>query len=343
MLVAFRATWLACAATGRLFLLLGTFAAVSGETFPIATNAWRQRKPLPEGAVFAATVGAKNGIVYVMSGFTGPDTEKLSDANRVYDPRLDQWRLAAPVPTPRSESGAGIGSDGIIYLVGGNPSRGRKESARMNKVEAYNPRLDRWTIEPPLPTPRTALCVVAARDAGEHLRIYAIGGRNFDVPGNGLNTVEAFDPDAKTWRSQAPMPMGLHAMTAAVGPDGNIYVAGGTNAKVDDIDTVQVYDPKKDRWMSDLRMPYGQECASAISTSDELIIIGGWSDPRKIAVSTVVAFDPKRSSWRALPSLPFATAAAGASAFRIGDSGFCIYVFGGMPDATRLQELQILN
>jgi hypothetical protein len=57
----------------------------------------------------------------------------------------------------------------------------------------------------------------------------------------------------------------------------------------------------------------------------------------------VVAFDPKRSSWRALPSLPFATAAAGASAFRIGDSGFCVYVFGGMPDATRLQELQILN
>jgi hypothetical protein len=90
-------------------------------------------------------------------------------------------------------------------------------------------------------------------------------------------------------------------------------------------------------------MPYGQECASAISTSDELIIIGGWSDPRKIAVSTVVAFDPKRSSWRALPSLPFATAAAGASAFRIGDSGFCIHVFGGMPDATRLQELRILN
>jgi N-acetylneuraminic acid mutarotase len=237
-----------------------------------------------------------------------------------------------------------VALDGTIYLIGGNPSRGRKQSFKMNSVERYNPSMDQWTVESALPTPRTGLCVVAAKDAQTNLLIFAIGGRNFDLPGNGLNTVEAFDPKSKVWSVKSSMPTNLHAMAATLGPDGRIYVAGGTSSTVIHTDALYIYDPRGDHWSSGLRLPYGQECAAATFTSGpegEVIFLGGWPTPSKIPLSSVVAFDPKRQTWRSLPSLPVATAAAGAVTIRETDSACAIYLLGGMPGSTELRKLSL--
>lgn len=239
---------------GGLLLTIPLIAAAaaldseqSEKTERVQHPSWQLMTPLPEGAVFAGTVAGNDGRIYVMSGFRGPDTERLTPANRVYDPDTDRWALRAPVPTPRAEPGAAVAADGTIYLIGGNPSRGRKQSSKKNAVERYNPSTDQWTVEPVLPTPRTGLCVGAARDARTNLLILAIGGRNFDLPGNGLNTVEAFDPEAKTWRVKSSMPTNLHAMAASLGPDGRIYVAGGTSSTLVHTDAIYIYDPRADR------------------------------------------------------------------------------------------------
>src|SRR3982751_2215992 len=82
---------------GLAFLMVA--AVVAEASAAGGTNQWRQRASLPEGAVFAATVVGQNGLIYVMTGFSGPDTDKLTPANRVYDPLAEQWRFGAPVPT----------------------------------------------------------------------------------------------------------------------------------------------------------------------------------------------------------------------------------------------------
>jgi N-acetylneuraminic acid mutarotase len=137
------------------------------------------------------------------------------------------------------------------------------------------------------------------------------------------------------------MPINLHAMTATLGPDGKIYVLGGTNSKMSDINTLQVYDPGTDRWAHGTPMPWGQECACSTLTSDqngEIVVLGGWGELKKIALSSVAAYDPRMNKWRWLPKLITATAGAGAATIKSADGVAHIYVIGGFPDSTCVQE-----
>jgi N-acetylneuraminic acid mutarotase len=303
---------------------------------------WRLRAQLSEGAVFAATVAGADGRVYVITGST--ESGRLTARNSAYDPRQDTWNALAPIPTPRSEPGAALAADGKIYVIGGNPTLNRKESSRMNVVEAYDPKTDKWTKCKPLPVPRTALCVVAASDAAGRQLLFAIGGRNFDLPGNGLSTVEAYDPRTDSWSTKSRMPLNLHGMAATLGPDGKIYVLGGTNSKLTDISQVQVYDPAADRWTRSINMPYGQECACSTfipGDSGEIFVFGGWGDLNKISVSSAVAFNPRTQLWRSLPPLLNPTAAAGAVRIESSDGTYSIYVIGGVPNSSCVQALSL--
>jgi N-acetylneuraminic acid mutarotase len=295
---------------------------------------------LTGGAVFAATVKGTDGRIYVITGST--ESGQLTARNSAYDPRQDTWTTLAPIPTPRSEPGAALGIAANIYVIGGNPGTGRKQSSRMNTVEAYDPRTDRWITCRSLPTPRTALCAVAASDATGRCLLFAIGGRNFDIPGNGLNTVEAYDPLTDSWSTRSPMAINLHGMTATLGPDGKIYVFGGTNSKVTDTNEVHVYDPATDGWSPSIAMPYGQECACSTFTpgaNGEVVVLGGWGDLSKTSLSSVAAYNPRTQSWRGLPQLPVPAAAAGAVSVEGPDGFNRIYVIGGLPSSSSVQEL----
>jgi N-acetylneuraminic acid mutarotase len=301
---------------------------------------WRRRQPLAEGSVFAATVVGPDERIYVITGSIG-DTGQLTSRNSAYTPLRDTWTRLAPIPTPRSEPGAALGPNGQIYVIGGNPTLSRKHSSMMNVVEVYDTALDRWTRCKSMPTPRTALCAVAATNAAGRLLIYAMGGRNFDLPGNGLSVVEAYDALDDTWTPKASMPINLHAMTATLGMDGKIYVLGGTNSKMDDVNTVQTYDPKTDHWTQPTVMPYGQECACSTfipGENGEIVVFGGWGNLKKEALGCVAVYNPRTDSWSSLPALPTPTAAAGAATIKTTDGLTRLYVIGGLPNPTVVQE-----
>jgi N-acetylneuraminic acid mutarotase len=323
---------------GRLGGQPGPIGSSGGTS--LSEGGWKKCQPLEGGAAFAGTVAGSDGRIYVITGSIG-ESGQLTSRNSAYEPRRKTWTKLAPIPTARSEPGAALGPDRRIYILGGNPTRNRSESPRMNIAEVYDPKTDQWTRAKPLPTPRTALCAVAAKNAAHHTLIYAIGGRNFDMPGNGLSTVEAYDPLTATWTAMASMPMNLHAMTATLGPDGKIYVLGGTNSKIGDINAVQVYDPAADRWAQGTPMLYGQECACSTFTSGpkgEVVVLGGWGDPNKVPLASAAAYNPGTDTWRWLPQLPTATAAAGAATIESADGAAHLYVIGGLPDSTSVQE-----
>ncbi|MFI5454137.1 MAG: Kelch repeat-containing protein, partial [Isosphaerales bacterium] len=272
------------------------------------TGTWKKCKSMTQGAVFAGTVLGPDGHIYVISGSTQYDV-KLTAAVRVYRPDQNAWAEVSPIPTPRTEPGAAAGSDGRIYVVGGSDKDHKK-----NVVEAYNPQTDTWARLTPMPTPRESLCAVAAKGADGRIRIYAIGGRDRSKPGNGLSTVEAYDPGADTWTAMAPMPTHRHGHAATLGPDGCIYVLGGTNDKVFFTNVVEIFDPVKNSWTKGTPMPYGQECAAATFTAGpdgEVLVFAGW-DSRKRPIPSAVAFNPRTNLWRSLPPVPSARAAGGA-------------------------------
>jgi len=73
-----------------------------------------------------------------------PNTQNLN-ANEAYDPKSNQWKTRAPLPTARS----GITSQyvkGNIYVFGGESGEGT-----FDENEAYDPKTNQWTTQPPMP------------------------------------------------------------------------------------------------------------------------------------------------------------------------------------------------
>ena len=82
------------------------------------------------------------------------------------------WTRAAPLPSSRTEvTGAELG--GRLYVIGGFGQSG-------DRVEAYDPRKDRWEVRAPLPVP---LHHAAAVSLGA--RLYVVGGYAGGVCGAG--------------------------------------------------------------------------------------------------------------------------------------------------------------
>jgi N-acetylneuraminic acid mutarotase len=301
------------------------------------TGMWRTRKPMNLPAVFAGTVAVPDGRIFVISGFAPYGRpRRLTNAVRVYDPSKDAWAEASPIPTARGSPAAAVGPDGKIYVVGGvDPD------SKNNVVEAYDPKTDSWARLKPLPTKRDdGLCAVAAKGADGRVRIYTIGGRDDSKPGNGLSTVEAYDPATDTWSARAPMPTHRHALAATRGPDGRIYAVGGTNDRVFSTDVLEIYDPARDAWAPGAPMPYGQECAAATFTpgpAGEVLVLGGW-DTRHQPLRSAVAYNPRTDTWRSLPGVPTARAAAGAVTIEGADGCLRVYVLGGTYGWTKAQR-----
>jgi N-acetylneuraminic acid mutarotase len=288
-------------------------------------------------AVFAATAAVPDGRVFVISGFAAYGRpRRLTNAVRVYDPKKDAWAEASPIPTPRASPGAAVGRDGKIYVVGG-----ADPDSRNTALEAYDPKADSWARLQPMPTKRDdGLCAVAAKGADGRVRIYAIGGRDGSKSGNGLSTVEAYDPATGTWSARAPMPTHRHALAATLGPDGRIYAVGGTNDRVFSTNALEIYDPVRDAWKRGAPMPYGQQCAAATFTSGptgEVLVLGGW-DTRHEPLRSVVAYNPRTDTWRSLSAMPTARAAAGAVTVKGADGCLRVYVLGGTYGWTKAQR-----
>ncbi len=127
------------------------------EVYDPATNSWSTRAALPTPRNHAA-IGVVDGRIYMVGGRAGsvfiPNALNV-DIVEEYNPATDQWRLRAPMPTPRSAAAWGV-YNGRVYVAGGE-IRHRDFWGTYTTVEAYDPKSDAWTRLPPMPMPRHGL------------------------------------------------------------------------------------------------------------------------------------------------------------------------------------------
>jgi len=181
----------------------------------------------------------QNGLIYVISGFSGS-----ADITTVqmYNVSTNSWGSGTPIPTGIWMPGATTGTDGRIYVVGGESSSG----AASTLLQIYNPSTQVWSSGPPMSTARKQFQAVAAPNG----LIYAIGGLS---SGNvATATVEAYNITGNTWSGKASLPSAVSVLGATLGPDGLIYVFGGstsyTNNNAPFFGTVYSYDPMANQW-----------------------------------------------------------------------------------------------
>jgi N-acetylneuraminic acid mutarotase len=236
------------------------------------------------------------------------------------------WTTLSPLPAPKTLHGAATGSDGRVYAFGGTSDDGPPVTAT---VFAYDVNADTWTSTAPLAAGPRRNFAYASDASG---LIYAIGGYDFSGPPFALNRVEQYDPSADAWNELPDMPTRRQGAAAASGPDGRIYVMGGTDTSFQTVAVTEIFDPAADAWTAAAPMNTPRTGFGAAAGSDgRIYVFGGYSGDAYVA--TVEAYDPASDTW--VPVSPMNEARYGVAGVAGPDER--IYAIGGGQDGTSVE------
>ena len=158
--------------------------------------------------------------------------------------------------------------------------------------------------------------------------VTATDGRIYVFDGNYPQALDRYDPKQDRWDTVAPVPGNWSFRAIAAGPDGKIYVIGGSNYDSGDTNAVDAYDPVSNTWSPVAPMLTARYGLAAVTSPDGMIYAMGGYNLESGILGTVERFDPLQNQWSSLPalSLPRYNLAAAA-----GADGR-VYALGGYND-----------
>ncbi|MSR64033.1 MAG: hypothetical protein EXS08_16545 [Planctomycetes bacterium] len=217
--------------SGKLYLIGGIAGGSEGrvQIYDPATNSWATGADLPwsggslSTCVIAGKIYAAGGIV--SGGFTVNNCA-------VYDPPTDAWTPCAAMPDG-GRNHAASGTDGALFYVFGGRRGGNFPTNGYDSVMVYDPLANSWSWSgavgstlAPLPEARGGM----GKAVFFRSEFYVFGGETLDDPdadANGVyGRVDAYDPLANAWRSEAAMPNPRHGIFPALF-QGHLFLAGG--------------------------------------------------------------------------------------------------------------------
>ena len=293
--------------SGILVFVLGLFGcaqAQSGMNWSSAPNLLSPRDS-------AAAVNS-SGNIYVLGGTT---TAPLS-VDTLAGGALN-WTAAPPLPQARIAPGAGLASNGQIFVFGGKSS-GRA----LKEAFYYDPATGAASNQASMKSLRYRFASVNVFGT-----FYAFGGlTSGDQP---INAVEAYFPSVNRWNQLNPMPEARSNFSAVF--DGTYMMTfGGSiagSAATNTVYRLQYGGPGTFTTLAP--MPIATRDSAVVLGANRLIyVIGGFS-AAGTPIGDVQIYDIANDSWRVGAPLPVAVGAAGA----VIDNGGKIVVIGGI-DAT---------
>ncbi len=287
-------------ALAGLLLVGGCLGAQTKSRAPLDPDTpgrWESRKTMTWGRQEVA-VAAVDGKVYVIGGF-GSTAEPV-DVVEVYDPALDEWRTAAPLPIAVHHAVAAV-VDGRLFVIGGFTG-GRVRWSALGTVFEYEPARNTWRGRAQMPTPRGALAVAALGG-----RLHALGGSSDRV----TNAHEVYEVASDRWTPANSMPTARDHL-AAVGFEGRVWALGGRESFLGtQYANVEIYDPTTDSWRTGTPLPRGRGGLAAAVLADRIFVFGGES-PLRIWNATEM-YDRAINTWVAKAPLPTARHGLGAA------------------------------
>ena len=260
-------------------------------------QSWREIAPVPGPGRLAATAQAVGGRVFVFGGYTVAQdgTERSLPNVDILDPESGEWSAGAPIPVPVDDAVSGVWRDSLIYLVSG-----WHDQDNVPNVQLYDPATDTWQQATPIPG--RPVFGHAGGIAGNSI-LYIDGVRtNPDRPrfamegGSWCGDINPDDPTQITWRRITDHPGPPLYRAGAVGLDGTVIFAGGTNNpyNYDGIGyntwpaeprrAVFRYDLEADRWRGwgELRQPV-MDLRGIVVAGGRLVIAGGMSSAQWVS------------------------------------------------------------
>ena len=245
--------------------VIGTKLYLVGEnnsatlSYDLASGTWSSTTALAQRPLVGNHHGAEvfNGKLYLIGGFGGGSEGKV----QIYNPATNSWTTGANMPFATGSPATAL-INGQIYVAGGIVN-----GATTNLAAKYNPTTNAWTSIAPMPVGRNH-----AASNTDGTKLYVFGGRDgANVPSNGFNDTQIYNPSTNTWQSSsqagstlAPLPQARGGMGKAVYYKGEFYVIGGetstgAGATAQKVYTrVDIYNPATNAWRLGAAMPTGR-------------------------------------------------------------------------------------
>ena len=209
------------------------------------------------------------------------------------------WMEKTPMPAAARVDHAACAVNGNIYVLGGAFRNTGGDLVATSRMDIYDPATDTWSNAVGMPTPRVGLSVTVMDNI-----IYAIGGQlNYEFTNpEQVAAVEAYDPNANSWSTKAPLPLALSFFsTDAV--NGKIYLIGGRLNGFTLSGSVYEYDPATDAWKNIVFFADQARNTEfgAAAYNGQIILIGGDQPPPSGDLFYI--FDPASKSWSQSASL----------------------------------------
>jgi autotransporter-associated beta strand protein len=141
------------------------------------SSGWSTLAPLPQPISGAVAAFDGNGHIFVFGGMTGATTSTatLTGSIEEYTIGMNTWStLGETMPTAVTQAAAVLGTDGMIYVLGGKGASGGSLAA----VQVYNPVLNSWSSGTALPHSLSNEAAVVDGDG----RVQVIGQYGADTP-----------------------------------------------------------------------------------------------------------------------------------------------------------------
>lgn len=136
-------------------------------------------------------------------------------------------------------------------------------------------------------------------------QLYVMGG---DVDDVGLDYVERYDPQTKTWETLAPL-LSTRTAAAACAHNNHVYVIGGNEGKKNkrekhqgkEIALVDRYDPINNNWQRLACINYARDFLSVSVFENKIFAFGGNGKKAK-PFKYIERYDGERDEWEMMPN-----------------------------------------
>ncbi|XP_064156327.1 kelch domain-containing protein 7A-like [Anguilla rostrata] len=184
----------------------------------------------------------------------GSCDSRISSGLYYYDDYKDTWHHMCPLPKEVVSRGCAMCTlDNYLFIAVGYEGASYYAEPS-SKVFCFNPATNIWTEVRPMNEARP-LCKLVALQG----HIYAIGGE-------GLRTVERYNPRADCWTFVAPLPRDTFLVAhRATAWNGELFVLGGTLKY-----TLLRYNPQTDAWTRSLTIDSKEGTTEVVAARNSL-------------------------------------------------------------------------